>query len=108
MELTEYGVLVVETGSGPRTESPTNAQLFCAFYYPPLFNISGKPICYFLVYPPFTEDPSSAPDVPLASILDLKQSDSCQGDLSSVEGRWKSQTVWKRFSLAMMMMILWQ
>ena len=87
MELTEYGVLVVETGSGPRTESPTNAQLFCAFYYPPLFNISGKRICYFLVYPLFTEDPSSAPDVPLASILDLKQSDSCQGDLSSVEGR---------------------
>ena len=41
VELTEYGVLVVETGSGPRTESPTNAQLFCAFYYPPLFNISG-------------------------------------------------------------------
>ena len=42
VELTEYGVLVVETGSGPRTESPTNAQLFCAFYYPPLFNISGE------------------------------------------------------------------
>jgi len=73
VELTEYGVLVVETGSGPRTESPTNAQLFCAFYYPPLFNIS--------------EDPSSAPDVPLANIVDLKQSDSCQGPLS-VEGRY--------------------
>merc|ERR1712212_1210938 len=74
VELTEYGVLVVETGSGPRTESPTNAQLFCAFYYPPLFNIS--------------EDPSSAPDVPLASIVDLKQADSCQGDLSVAEGRY--------------------
>ena len=86
MELTEYGVLVVETGSGPRTESPTNAQLFCAFYYPPLFNISGAGFVFFLVFLLFTEDPRSAPNVPLADIVDLKQSDSCQGDLS-VEGR---------------------
>jgi len=73
VELTEYGVLVVESGPGPRTESPTNAQLFCAFYYPPLFNIS--------------EDAKSAPDVPLAHIVDLKQLDSCEEDLS-VEDRY--------------------
>ena len=48
VELTEYGVLVVESGPGPRTESPTNAQLFCAFYYPPLFNISGTSFCCIL------------------------------------------------------------
>jgi len=73
LELTEYGVLVVETGSGPRTEFPTNNQLFCAFYYPPLFNIS--------------EDPSSAPNVPLSQIVDLEQADSCEGTLS-VEARY--------------------
>ena len=57
----------------------------------------------------FTEDPSSAQDVPLASIVDLKQSDSCQGDLSVAEGRYvevSPQSVWKWFSLAMM--LLWQ
>jgi len=73
LEQTEYGVLVVETGSGPRTEFPTNNQLFCAFYYPPLFNIS--------------EDPSSAPNVPLSQIVDLEQADSCEGTLS-VEARY--------------------
>ena len=61
VELTEYGVLVVETGSGPRTESPTNAQLFCAFYYPPLFNISGAAFVLFRHLSPLYRGPKFSP-----------------------------------------------
>ena len=39
------------------------------------------------IYIHLTEDAKSAPDVPLAHIVDLKQLDSCEEDLS-VEDRW--------------------
>ena len=37
-----------------------------------------------------TEDPSSAPNVPLSQIVDLTQADSCEGPLS-VEARYESE-----------------
>jgi len=72
VELNEYGVLVVETQPDQRTVSPTNEQLFCVVYYPALYNISDEPL--------------AAPSVPLKSILDLKQTDTCDGVLD-VTGR---------------------
>lgn len=75
IEMTEYGVLVVETREdGQRTENPTNDQLFCVLYYTALYNISDSAMAGW-------ESP-----VPLASVLDLGQEDSCTGDLQ-VEGR---------------------
>jgi len=73
LELTEYGVLVVES-PGPRSDNPTNSQLFCTFYYPQLYNIS--------------EDAASAPEYPLSLLVDVEQTDTCEGELEDVEGKF--------------------
>ena len=71
----QYGILVVEPDKTTDTAEPDNEHLFCVVYYPALRNISAK---------------ENATRLPLSSIVDLGQINSCEDSegLEPVENKF--------------------